>query len=39
LGEIRDPGTGERIAAAFFDTTAERREQAIAIFVASLRGE
>ena len=37
LGEIRDPGTGERIAAAIFDTAAERRGQAIAIFVPSLR--
>ena len=36
LGEIRDPGTGERIAAVIFETTAERRGQAIAIFVPSL---
>ena len=37
LGEISNPGTGERIAAAILDTTAERRGQAIAIFVPSLR--
>jgi len=35
LGEIRDPGTGERVLAAFLDTSANRRSQAIAVYVPS----
>ncbi len=33
MGEIRDPGTGEKVAQAFLGTSANRRTQAIAIFV------
>ena len=36
LGELRDPGTGAMVASAILGTTAERRGQAIAIFVPSL---
>lgn len=33
MGEIEEPGTGERVASALLDTSANRRTQAIAIFV------
>ena len=39
LGDIREPGTGERVLAAVLDTSASRRSQAIAIFVPSLEKE
>jgi hypothetical protein len=35
LGEIVDPGTGARVAQAVLGTEANRRSQAIAIFVPS----
>ena len=39
LGDVRDPGTGARIASAVFGTASERKGQAIAIFVPSLEPE
>ncbi len=36
LGDIREPGLGEKVASAFLDTSADRRGQAIAIFVPEL---
>ena len=33
LGEIQDPGTGEKVASAILGTSANRKTQAIAIFV------
>lgn len=36
LGEIRDPGTGERVLAAVLDTYANRRPRAIVVYVPSL---
>ena len=37
LGELDEPGTGAKVAKAFLGTSADRRTQAIAIFVPSLR--
>ena len=39
LGDLRDPGTGARIASAIFGTSSDRKGQAIAIFVPSLEPE
>jgi len=36
LGEVRDPGTGARVAAAVFGISSDRKGSAIAIFVPSL---
>ncbi len=37
LGETNDPGTGAKVAKAFLGTSADRKTQAIAVFVPSLR--
>lgn len=37
LGQIEEPGTGAKVAKAFLGTSADRRTQAIAVFVPSLR--
>lgn len=37
LGEIKEPSTGARVAGAILGTPTERRGQAIAIYVPSLR--
>lgn len=37
LGEIEEPGTGAKVAKAFIGTSADRRTQAMAIYVPSLR--
>lgn len=36
LGELKEPGLGEEVVAAFMDSATYRRGQAIAIFVPSL---
>jgi hypothetical protein len=36
MGELKDPGTGAVVASAILGTNAERKGQAIAIFVPSL---
>lgn len=36
MGEIEDPGTGARVAKAFLGTSADRRTQALAVYVPSL---
>ena len=36
LNQVKDPGTAERVAAAIFGTSAQRRGQALAIFIPSL---
>ena len=36
LNSLKDPSTGARVAAAVFGTSAQRKGQAIAIFVPSL---
>ena len=36
LGDIREPGVGEKVASAFLETSADRRGQAVAIFVPEL---
>jgi hypothetical protein len=38
MGEIKDPGTGAVVANAILGTEANRKTQAIAIFVPSLKG-
>ncbi len=37
LGDTEEPSTGAKVAKAFLGTSADRRTQAIAIFVPSLR--
>ncbi len=37
MGELSDPGTGAKVAQAILGTSANRKTQAIAIFVPSLR--
>lgn len=37
LQQLKDPGTGQRVLSAVFGVPAERKGQAIAIFVASQR--
>ncbi|MFH1765977.1 MAG: hypothetical protein ABIF09_17455 [Gemmatimonadota bacterium] len=37
MGELADPGTGAKVAQAILGTSANRKTQAIAIFVPSLR--
>ena len=39
LGELEEPGTGERIAGAIFGTEVDRETQALAIYVPSLDPE
>lgn len=36
LGDLEEPGTGRRIASAFFGTSKNRESQAIAIYAPSL---
>lgn len=36
LSEVKDPGTGEKIVAGIFGTSAERKGQAIAVYCPSL---
>ena len=35
LNQIKNPGTGERIAAAVFGVSAQRRGQALAVYIAA----
>lgn len=37
LGETEDPGTGAKVAKAFLGTSANRKTEAMAVFVPSLR--
>ena len=37
MGELKDPGTGAMVASAILGTDAERKGQAIAIFVPALK--